>query len=73
MGNGLEATCGVEASGKLIGDRLIVDKAVGARRTDSLFVKALGVKLAALQTRNLRRDQRGAVLEILRTILRPHL
>ena len=71
MGNGLEATCGVEASGKLIGDRLIVDKAVGAGRADGAFVKVHGVERAAFNTGDFRADQRRAVLEILGAILRP--
>ena len=34
----LETTCGVESRGELVGDRLIIDKAVAARRADGLFV-----------------------------------
>ena len=34
----LEATCCVESRGELVGDRLIVDKAVVVRRADGLFV-----------------------------------
>ena len=50
-----------------------MDKAIGAGRADGLFVEALGIELAALQARDLRADQRGAVLEILRAIRRPDL
>ena len=50
-----------------------MDKAVGAGRADGLFVEALGIELAAFEARDLGADQRGAVLEILRAILRPHL
>ncbi len=69
----LEAARRVEARGELVGERLIVDEAVGARRADGLFVKPLGVELAAFQAGDLGADQRGAVLEVLRAILRPDL
>jgi hypothetical protein len=36
--NGLEATCFMEASGQLVSNRLVVDKAVFARRANGLFV-----------------------------------
>jgi hypothetical protein len=52
--------------------RLIVDEAVCLCRTDGLFVEELGIELAALQTGDFRPDQRGAVLKILRAILRPY-
>src|SRR2546430_10147312 len=42
----LETTCRVEAGGEFVGECLIVDKAVCARRADGLLVKTLGIKLA---------------------------
>src|SRR5262249_25485366 len=72
MRNGLEATGGVEARGKLMGDRLIVDKAVCARRADGLLVEPLGVELAAFDARDLRADECGSVFEILGAVLRPY-
>ena len=69
----LEPTRRVEARGEFVGERLVVDKAVGAGRADGLFVEALGVELAAFEACDLGADQRGAVLEILRAILRPDL
>ena len=48
-----------------------MDKAVCARRADGLFVEVARLELAAFDARDLRADQRGAVLEILRAILRP--
>ena len=69
----LEAARRVEARGELVGERLVVDKAVCAGRADGLFVEALGIELAAFDPGDLRADQRGAVLEILRAILRPDL
>ena len=72
-GNLLEATRRVEAGSEFIGERLIVNKAVGAGRADGLFVEALGIELPAFDPRNLGADQRGAVLEIVRAIRRPEL
>ena len=71
MRNGLEAACGVEARRKLVGERFVVHEAVCARRTDRLFVQAFGVQLPAFDASDLRADQRGAVCEILRAVLRP--
>src|ERR1700749_799748 len=71
MRNLLETTCGIEVRGEFVRDRLIVDKAVFMRRSDGLFVKVLGLELAALDACYLRAYQRGAVFEIFRAILRP--
>ena len=43
------------------------------RRTDGLFVKGHGLPLATLDPRDLRTDQCGAILEILRAVRRPPL
>ena len=72
MGDRFKTARRVEARGQLVGERLIVDKAVCAGRADGLFVEALGIGFAALNACNLRSDQRGAVLEILRTIFCPY-
>src|ERR1700685_4066050 len=69
----LETTCRIEVRGEFVGDRLIVDKAVFVRRPDGLFVKVLGLELAALDACYLRAYQRSAVFEILRAILCPDL
>src|SRR5271165_4589432 len=71
--NLLETTRLVEARRKLIGERLILDKAVFAGRTDCLFVEAHSLSVATFEAGDLRPNQRGAVLEILRTTVRPHL
>src|ERR1700728_5330042 len=63
----------IEARGHFVGDRFVVDKAIGASRADGQFVKAHRVMLAALDTSNLRGYQSGAVLKILRAVLRPDL
>ena len=68
----LETACRVEARGEFVGERLIVDKAVRVCRADGLFVKMLGIELAAFDACDLRAHQRGAVFEILRAILRPY-
>ena len=69
----LEPARPVEAGSTFVGDCLIVDEAVVARRADGLFIQTFGVEVAALQSGDFRADQRGAVREILGTILRPDL
>src|SRR5262249_20585391 len=69
----LEPMNGVEARGEFVGERLVVDKAVGAGGTDGLFVEAHRVEHTAFNPGDLRADQRGAVLEILGTMLCPDL
>ena len=66
-----EAAPGVEARGHFVGDRFVVDEAVCAGRADGLFVEAFGVEVPAFDPRDLGADERGAVLEILGTVLRP--
>src|SRR5262249_29206250 len=61
----------IEPRGQYVGKGLVVDKAVSAWRADGLFVKLLGVDRAAFDPRDLRAYQRGAVLKILRAVLRP--
>jgi len=73
VGDRLEATRRVEARGQFVSERLIVNKAVGEGRADGLFVEALGGELATFQSGDLGADQRGAVLEIVRAIVRPGL
>ena len=69
----IQAPRGVEARGQFVSERLIVNKAVGEGRADGLFVEALGSELATFQSGDLGADQRGAVLEIVRAIVRPGL
>src|SRR5882724_11131376 len=73
MGGRLEATGRVEARGQFVGERLVVDKAVCLCRADGLFVQVHGIERAAFDPGDLRPDQCGAVLEILRAIRRPDL
>jgi hypothetical protein len=49
----LETACCVEARGELVGESLIMDKAVCVGRADGLFVKAFGIELATLDASDL--------------------
>src|SRR6476620_124601 len=73
IGNGLEPACGVEASGKLIRYRLIVDEAVCASRAEGVLVELLGIERAALDARDLGADERRTVLEVRRAVFAPLL
>ena len=53
----LETTCCVESRGKLVSNRLIIDKTVAMRRADGLFVELLGLENVAFDSRNFRADQ----------------
>src|SRR6202040_3616654 len=50
----LEAARCVEARGQFVGERLVVDKAVGAGRTNGLFVEAHRLDIAAVDAGDLR-------------------
>jgi len=50
-----------------------MNKAVGAGRADSIFVKAHRVTIVALDASNFSADKRRAVLEIVRAIVCPSL
>src|SRR6185436_8937114 len=69
----LKAARPVKTGGELVGERLIVNKAVGAGRADRLLVETLGVELAAFNPGDLGADQRGAVREVFRAVLGPLL
>src|SRR5262249_44907767 len=60
----------VEARRKLLGERLVVDEAVRLRREGRPLVEVHRLERAAFQASDLRADQRGAVREILRAMLR---
>src|SRR5262245_20128889 len=68
-----EAASRVEASRKLVGDRLVVDKAVGTRGRDGALVEVHGIERPSFDTGNLSADQRSTVLEVLRAVRRPAL
>src|SRR5580658_5629356 len=72
-GDLLESARGIEAGSEFVGERLIVNKTVVARRADGLFVEALGIELPAVETSDFGGDQRRTVREILGAVLRPHL
>src|ERR1700730_18643354 len=68
-----KSTGRVKARGHFVGESLIMDKAICASRADGLFVKVHGIERAAFDPGDLRPDQRGAILEVLRPNRRPHL
>src|SRR5713101_4146406 len=72
-GDLLEATRRIEAGSQFIGERLIVNKTVGASRADGLFVEAHRISITAVDASHFGADQGGAVLKIVRAVLRPHL
>src|SRR3984957_13076441 len=72
-GNLLETAGCVKAGSELIGERLILNKTVGAGRADGLFVETLCIELLAFETSDLGGDQRRTVREIIGAVRRPHL
>ena len=68
----LETARPVESRRKLVGDRLMMDKTVTVRGMDGLLVELLGLERTAFDPRNLCAYQGGAVLKVLRAILRPY-
>src|SRR5260370_23104875 len=71
VGDGLEAARRIEAGSEFIGERLIVNKAVGASRANGLFVKALGLQFPLFQTRELGANQCRPGCEPCRTVVCP--
>ena len=67
----LESALQIKAAGQFVGQRLMVDKAVGAGGLDGPFVEAHGIELAAFEAGDLRAHQRGAVCKVLGAVLRP--
>src|SRR6516164_11318091 len=68
MRDRLETALGVKARGQLVGERLVVDKAVCACRHDRALVQVHAVERASLDTGNLGPYQHCAVLKVLRTV-----
>src|SRR6516225_4592827 len=58
----------VKPSRQLVGERLVVDKAVCACRADGLLIQLLGIEHAAFDTGNLSADQRRTIRKVLRTM-----
>src|SRR5262249_30515269 len=67
----VEATRRVKAGSQLVGERLVVNKAVRACRRDSALVEIHGLERASLDTGNLRAHQGDPVLEIFPAVLSP--
>src|SRR5262245_52978737 len=70
MGDLLEAARSVKAGSQLIGQRLVVYKAVCACRADRTLVQVHGTGRASCDTGNLGSDRRCTIVEVLRTIPR---
>src|ERR1700728_810512 len=71
VGDSLEAARCMEPRRQLAGESFILDEAVLARQSNSLFVEALCVETPIFDAGYLRRDQSIAILEILGAGLRP--
>src|SRR6516164_6749866 len=63
----LQAARGVKAGCQLVGERLVLDKAVDACRHDGALVKIHGIERTSLETRDFSADQRCTIREVLRT------
>src|SRR5262249_30025368 len=68
----VEPSCRVETRRELVGHCLIVDKGIGVRGADGLFVKTHGIQLAAFYSGYLRPDQCRPIFKILRAVLGPY-
>src|ERR1700751_1521481 len=62
LGKRLEAACRIEACGKFVGERLIVNETAGAGRADGLFVEVFGIERATFDARDLGANQGSTVL-----------
>src|SRR5229473_5096012 len=71
VGDRIEAALRVEARGQLMGQALVLDEAVLARRVDGLFVEALRIQFPPFQTRELGANQCRPVCERCRTVVCP--
>src|SRR5262245_60845870 len=64
----VQATRRVKAGSQLVGERLVVDEAVSARRRDGALVQIHGIERTSLDTGDLSADESCTILEVLRTI-----
>jgi hypothetical protein len=72
MGDRFKAPRRVKSRSQLVGERLIMGKAVCLGRADGLLVKVHGVERSALDPGDLGAGQRGAIFEIIRAIFCPY-
>ena len=63
----------VELRSEFVRNALVLSEPVLPRRSDGLLIQALGVQFPAFDAGDLGADQRHAVREILRAILRPEI
>src|ERR1700751_4066135 len=73
MGIGLEATGSVKTCAQFVGERLVVDQAVVACRSDGLVIEALSIDLPPVKAGDLGADQRGSTRKIFRAVFGPIL
>src|ERR1700690_3298537 len=71
VGDRFDPALGVESRGNLMGDALVLNEAVCASGLNGLLVQAHGIGVPTFDARDFGRHQSGAVLEILRAMLRP--
>src|SRR5262249_24238109 len=66
----LESARRVKAGSQLVGERLVVNKALCACRRDGALIEVHGIERASLDTGDLSADESCTILEVLRTIRR---
>ena len=71
VGDSLKAARCIEPRRQLVCEAFVLDEAVLARQSNSLFIEAFCVETPIFDARYLRRDQGMAILEVLRAGLRP--
>src|SRR5207247_11409502 len=71
VGACLEAARRIKLRGAFVSEAFMLEEAVRARQLHGLFIEAHGLEIAAVDARDLGGDQRRAIPEILRTVLRP--
>src|SRR6202008_2225056 len=71
MGNVLKSTSRMEAPSQFVSERLVLDKAIFARRPDCLLVQPHSIKVAAFEAGDLGRHQSVLVAESRWIVFRP--
>ena len=66
-----QTACDVKTRRELVRQRLVVDEVICLGRLDRGLVKTFGIQRSPFDSSDLRRDQKGAVFEILRAVLCP--
>ena len=71
VGDRFEAARGMKLGGEFVGQGLVLDETVLARRPDRFFVEAHCIQVPAFEARDLGADQRRATVKVLRAVLGP--